>query len=353
MRLQSGERAVEQELVAALDIQQQQQHHNISSGGHRARVSMNHNTLEVAETELDPPQDHSVGRIWCLRLGMTADAWDGWGIMHVNPAVAMSYFFIAEAGCYAMCFYQLSGIPWNGSLLSLVMFVSYSVYTVLSIALDCTIWRYGPKAVDHKFFPPIIMIASMSAMPYIFLAYLGPVHSIPFNNRLHITIVNAVGSGLCVHGLLAGKSAGDRPPKPRTHLFGAFIRATLMTLQFIDALTDMSMIATLLDEVWNPVPRGLENMNGVARQDVINQVCMAAAESCRLQLVWKAQSMCGMEWIDCGFQHLCVNRLHVHNSGSPHWQGKSRKGQISTEVPSTNQKYIVACMRRCISLNDL
>ena len=74
-------------------------------------------------------------------MGMSASSWDAWAKLHVNPYVAMSYFFVSAAPSSMAAAYMCTGVRGEG-LMYYVVSVPLVFYTVaVTIALSC-FWRW-------------------------------------------------------------------------------------------------------------------------------------------------------------------------------------------------------------------
>ena len=79
-------------------------------------------------------------RVLCLRLGMCASAWDGWAELHVNPCVAMGYFFLSLSVATIGMGYICTGIKGEGPMY-FVVFAPLAFHTIADIGIAVLFWR--------------------------------------------------------------------------------------------------------------------------------------------------------------------------------------------------------------------
>lgn len=195
-------------------------------------------------------QKYARGRAWCLRCGMKASSWDGWAKMHVNPFIAMHLYFLPMlCEVFVLRFYVLTSLPMHSSTLFYVMTLPYALHMIVGPAMCYAMFRVGPQVVFHRVYLLALLFVVLLSLPVAGVAYVGPLHIVPWNDRFHFLIVNS-GSYLCVHlGAAAGGISGEHPSEPRTSIIQPIFRAVIQTIRLIDSLTDLSVIGELLTEV--------------------------------------------------------------------------------------------------------
>ena len=77
-------------------------------------------------------------------MGMTASSWDGWAKMHVNPFLAMRFYFLPVMGKILARVYLFTGLPMNMSLLFYVVTLPQTLNIALTVAVNCVVFRFGP-----------------------------------------------------------------------------------------------------------------------------------------------------------------------------------------------------------------
>lgn len=188
------------------------------------------------------------GRAWCLRLGMSASSWDGWGKLHVNPCVAMGYYFSSFVLSSSTMAYMSTGVRGEGHMYYVVL-VPLGCYTFVCIAGAISFWRWGPAVAHHKVYQHVTAFASLGIMPICYVGYLGPEATIPWHNNLHWLAVSCVSVFLLLQTTSAGGVPGEHPAEPRTSIREPVLRSSLHALVFLDALSDLALIRSLAKAV--------------------------------------------------------------------------------------------------------
>lgn len=185
---------------------------------------------------------------WCLLLGMTTAAWDGWGRIHVKPHVAACYYFSSAAGILSATAWQLTGMTDFRALYLYVCTLPILGSTVIVALITLTFWRHGPHVVDSKLGIAAGALAGLFHLPTTLLGYLGPIDAVPFHNRFHYVCCGATLNFFASHSMAAGGSKGEHPVQPRTSNVWPFLRASMRALQLIDAYTDLAVIKTFWEQ---------------------------------------------------------------------------------------------------------
>lgn len=80
--------------------------------------------------------------------------------MHVNPLVALCYYFSANAVLHLVTILQLIGMANFRAVYMYASALTMLCFIVEGMLCDLVFWRYGPGVVDHKLYPPAVMLAS-------------------------------------------------------------------------------------------------------------------------------------------------------------------------------------------------
>ena len=158
------------------------------------------------------------GRLWCLRLGMTASSWDGWAKIHVNPLVAIRFFFLPTMGDILLRYYLFTSLPVNGSLLFYAVTLPHSINIAECVAGSCAMFRIGPQLVQHRMYPLGVVAAVSLALPVWYVGYIGPPGTVPWNNRFKLLVYGFVADLLAHLAGAAGWLPGEHPVEPRTSI---------------------------------------------------------------------------------------------------------------------------------------
>ena len=189
------------------------------------------------------------GRAWCLRFGMTASSWDGWAKMHVNPFVAMRFFFLSAACDVLTQAYVSTSLPMHRSMLLYVVTFPHLLQLVITLTVLCAMFRKGPQIVFHSMYPPVILLVVLLGLPACYLGYIGPLDTVPWNSRLKFSVVTSINLAFKHLSAAAGALPGEHPSEPRTSISKPVFRAFIQTFRVIDSITDLSLIGELLTEV--------------------------------------------------------------------------------------------------------
>lgn len=161
----------------------------------------------------------------------------------------MCHFYGFEAGQLAVSIYILSALPINQSVYCYIVTIPWMVNIVYCSVLDLALWRWGPVVVHHKVYPVFYLLSVALFMPLVCVAYLGPLSSVPWNNRLHFVFANGVGN-FCFIQTGTTKTPREHPKVPRSSLLQPFSRAAINTMLIMDAWTDLTLVRSFLDRVW-------------------------------------------------------------------------------------------------------
>ena len=188
------------------------------------------------------------GRAWCLRLGMSASSWDGWAQLHVNPCVAIRYFFSSFVLYSSTAAYMCTGVRGEGHMYFVVV-VPVASHTVLCLAIAVMFWRWGPTVALHKLYQPVPALLTLCLLPLAYATFLGPAATVPWHNSFHSISVVCFGSFWQLQLGAAGFLPGEHPAEPRTSIREPLLRNTVQALMSFDALTDLELSKSLLAAV--------------------------------------------------------------------------------------------------------
>ena len=131
------------------------------------------------------------GRAWCLRLGMSAGSWDGWAKLHMNPYVAMGYFFIFHALGTASAAYMCTGVCVDG-LTYYVLLAPLLCFSVSWTVAGFAFWAWGPAIAHHKLYKPVMALGALMLLSIAYMGCLGPDDTVPWQNRFQSLCVSSV-----------------------------------------------------------------------------------------------------------------------------------------------------------------
>ena len=181
-------------------------------------------------------------------MGMCASSWDGWAKLHVNPGVAMGYYFASAAPICTISAYMCTGVRGEGHMYYVVL-VPLVIYTVAGVAIIISFWRWGPGIVHHKHYQPFISVMALGMVPVTYVGYWGPVATVPWHNRLHWLVVSGVSTFSGLQYTSAGGLPGEHPAEPRTSIREPVLRSALHALLLLDAESDLALTRSLLEVV--------------------------------------------------------------------------------------------------------
>ena len=180
---------------------------------------------------------------------MTASSWEGWAELHVNPFVAMGYFYGFAALERAAAVYICTGVRGDDHMFYVVIVPLVSFVVMGGTALDWFVWRRGPATVKHKLFQAFVVLSTLSSMPMLYVGNLGPEATVPWHDRFHILCATAIitfcGHQRCSAGLIPG----EHPAEPRTSIMEPFCRSAIHALVVLDAVSDLALSRYLLTAV--------------------------------------------------------------------------------------------------------
>ena len=144
-------------------------------------------------------------------MGMTASSWEGWAELHVNPFVAMGYFYGFAALERAAAVYICTGVRGDDHMFYVVIVPLVSFVVMGGTALDWFVWRRGPATVKHKLFQAFVVLSTLSSMPMLYVGNLGPEATVPWHDRLQFLCAHAVFTFWIIQKCTAGAVPGEHP----------------------------------------------------------------------------------------------------------------------------------------------
>ena len=203
--------------------------------------------------ELTDSMHDAHGSAWCLRLGMSTVSWDGWAKLHVNPSVAIGYYYVSWFLATAISAYICTGIRGE-ELVQTVVLVSLVCYTATWAGMGCIFWRFGPSVAHNSLYQRVMALASLCLVPCTYVGFLGPDATVPWSDRFHFLCVNSLWTFVMLQNSAAGGVAGEHPAEPRTRIMEPFLRSAILTLMLVDAISDFALARSFVAEVCSPWP---------------------------------------------------------------------------------------------------
>ena len=189
------------------------------------------------------------GRVWCLRLGMTASSWEGWAKMHVHPRVAIWFYFFAAMGDILTRAYFFTGLPMHKSMGFYAVTLPQVLGITVAVAAPCLMFRLGPQIVFHRMYGLVSLCPVFTSLPLAYVGFIGALDTVPWNNRFKFHLVTLAGALFTHLHAAAGAHPGEYPVEPRTSIRKPVYRVIIQTLRVTDAMTDLSLIVELIAEV--------------------------------------------------------------------------------------------------------
>ena len=185
-------------------------------------------------------------------MGMTASSWEGWAEQHVNPHVAIAYFFVPNALAIATVAYLCTGIRGDDHMYYVVL-VTLVVFVLFHTGTQFAFWRWGPNFAHSKVFQHVMVLTTVCSMPILYVGFLGPDSTVPWNDRLHYVSVHGLAIFFLLQGAASGGMAGEHPAEPRTSIWEPFCRSAVQALTLVDAASDFALTRSLLAAVCPPL----------------------------------------------------------------------------------------------------
>lgn len=98
-------------------------------------------------------------------MGMSTVSWGGgWAKLHVNPSVAIGYYYVSWFFATAISAYICTGIRGE-ELVHNVVLVSLVSFTVMWTGMGCIFWRLGPGIAHSNVYQRVMALASLCLVP--------------------------------------------------------------------------------------------------------------------------------------------------------------------------------------------
>ena len=123
---------------------------------------------------------------------MLPRAWDGWNKMHVNPFAAMGFYFSSSIASIVTVVYLVTALPLNRSIQCYLVTGPLLLIIVQTFGLMSTFWRCGPQVVHHRFYPLCVVVYGVCFLPTIYVLYIGPQSTVPWDNRFKAIAVGVI-----------------------------------------------------------------------------------------------------------------------------------------------------------------
>lgn len=183
-----------------------------------------------------------------MSVGMSENALEGYAMMHVDPVTGLRYFWVCQVGLMAALLVGFAGMTFDGSRIFYILTIPYcGVYTLQLTATMC-FWRFGPDFAHHKVLQSIMGALSLCLLPMLYFGYLGPIETVPWNDRLVFSFVTLLMFLFASQAGQAGANMGEHPLEPRTSIIAPVVQGTINTILLWDALTDIGIIRSLLQQ---------------------------------------------------------------------------------------------------------
>ena len=218
------------------------------------------------------------GRTLCLRLGMSASSWDGWGKMHDNPCVATGYFFPSVILASSTMAYLCTGVRGEGYMYYVVL-VPAACDAVVTFAVAILFWRWGPAVAHHKLYQPVPAFLSSCVMPMAYVAFLGPEATMPWHNSFYCLAIITILVLSMLQAAGAGIVPGEHPAEPRTSIREPIVRSALQALLLLDAFSDLALIRSFLNAVCSYYPELLRCLNTIVRNPYVRPIVFTSGTS--------------------------------------------------------------------------
>jgi hypothetical protein len=246
--ISSGSIQEQVQLCLLPDMEHSHEHHSLQGDRDPEPPQPAETSSRAASTD-EARAVQALNKAWLVRFGMLADSWDGWAKLHVEPLVAMQFYFFSEAGFALSKVYLATGLPFNWSIYCYITTVPILINIAVTMSLDLLMWRYGPQATKFKVYHPAGVIVTLMVLPTWYLGYIGPQATVPWRNRFKFVIVNIPVAILGHMVGFAGGHHGYHPAQPRATIFKPLYQAVVQSLKFTDSLTDLTLIGELLAQV--------------------------------------------------------------------------------------------------------
>lgn len=183
---------------------------------------------------------------WCLRLGMTIDAVEGWCKLCLQPSYMCCAFYFS-----VLCWQTVLGVMLAGKRPMTawhVIFPHAALTSVWAVYL-VRMWRMGPRSATTPL-NKLLTIPHLSAMTFIGVSTcVGPDSWMPYCNRTLAVVMLAV---LALFVNITGNCGAVptlHPDEPHPSIHKPLLQSVLETGRIMDTLTDGFTIRLLVLQV--------------------------------------------------------------------------------------------------------
>ena len=223
---------------------------------------------EVGNREcFQPPEVSAVLQARCQRLSILPSAVESWAEVYSEPIHGLICYTGVAIGMEGCTLYRLFDVVRGATCAHMFLIIQKAptlshrftyayagiltypvVLAILSFAvIFACIWRYGPSVLRAGAMKPWLLITGVSNTCNVVAGFLVPPEHTPFGSALHNTVV----AGLMALSVNAAYLLVplQSPPQPRPSVFPVLLEAVTLTLRMLDALTDVTFVHVLLEEV--------------------------------------------------------------------------------------------------------
>ena len=166
----------------------------------------------------------------------------------MNPLLAVCYYYSATTGLHFASIWLCTAIAAFGGIYLYMSTFLFLGFIVLGILTDLMFWGCGPDVVNHKLFPVAVALSAALLLTTLLLMSLEHMDTVSFQHRMLFACWGSCAAFFHSHSMAAGGVKGEHPLYPRTSIFCPFMRANMRAVQMVDALTDVEVIRTLMEQ---------------------------------------------------------------------------------------------------------
>lgn len=182
-----------------------------------------------------------------IRLGMSESALEGWTKLHVNPVVALWYFWASQAGLLVVLLTIIAGMKFDNSVHLYIITIPFIAAFMLQLIADVFFWRLGPDFAHHKMLSGIMITLVACSLPMLLFGYLGAREVVPWNSRIMFSGQTLLMFFFASQAAQAGANGGEHPIQPRTSITMPVVQGLMESILVWDALVDIGLIRSLND----------------------------------------------------------------------------------------------------------
>lgn len=182
-----------------------------------------------------------------MRLGMSESALEGWSKLHVNPVVALWYFWASQAGLLVVLLTIIAGMKFEKAIHLYIITIPCIGSFVLQLIADMFFWRLGPGFAHHKMLTGIMITMLACGLPMLLFGYLGAREVVPWNSRIMFSGQSLLVFFFASQAAQAGANGGEHPIQPRTSITMPVVQGLMESILVWDALVDLGLIRSLND----------------------------------------------------------------------------------------------------------